>query len=127
MTSSRPYLLRAMYEWIMDNQMTPYVLVDAEQKGVTVPRQQVQDGKIVLNSLSSAVRQLEMGNEWISFSARFSGSSFTVYIPIQAVLAIYAKENGQGMAFQPEEPGEESPPPEAPPPEKKRPVLKRVK
>jgi len=127
MTSSRPYLIRAMYDWIMDNQMTPYVLVDAQQQGVTVPRQFVQDGKIVLNILSSAVRQLDLGNEWINFSARFSGSLFTVYIPVNAVLAIYARENGQGMAFQADAAGEEAPPPEPPPPEKKRPVLKRVK
>jgi len=127
MTSTRPYLIRAIYDWIMDNKMTPHLLVDAEQKGVTVPRQYVKDGKIVLNILSTAVRQLDLGNEWISFSARFGGSLFTVFVPVNAVLAIYALESGQGMAFQADEPDEQTPPPEPPPPEKKRPVLKRVK
>ncbi|MCP4700105.1 MAG: ClpXP protease specificity-enhancing factor [Gammaproteobacteria bacterium] len=129
MTSTRPYLLRALYAWIVDNNLTPHLLVDAENKQVRVPRQYVENGKIVLNLLPSAVQKLEMGNDWVNFSARFGGSPFAIYIPIHAVLAIYAKETGQGMAFQPEEPAEEPPAPQQPPrpPPRGRPVLKRVK
>jgi stringent starvation protein B len=133
MTSSRPYLLRAMHEWIVDNYLTPHVLVDATHAGVTVPLQYVQDGKIVLNLNPSAIRNLDMGNDWVSFSARFSGSSFNLLFPVSAVLAIYARENGQGMVFQVED---APPPPESaadaqedvpPRPPRGKPVLKRVK
>jgi len=103
MTPMRPYLLRAIYEWIVDNNFTPYLLVDAEHSQVRVPRQHVRDGQIVLNISPTAVRQLELENEWISFTARFSGASMRVYVPIVAALALYSKENGQGMIFQPEE------------------------
>ena len=99
MTSNRPYLLRALYEWIGDNQMTPHILVDAGAPGVEVPRQAVQKGKVILNIDPAAVRELNLGNEWLTFSARFSGRSSNVMVPVEAVLAIYAKENGQGMMF----------------------------
>ncbi|MEY3219650.1 MAG: stringent starvation protein [Pseudomonadota bacterium] len=122
MTPMRPYLLRAIYEWIVDNNFTPYILVDAEHPQVKVPQQYVRDGQIVLNVSMSAVRQLELENDWISFTARFSGASMRVYAPMVAVLAIYTKENGQGMIFQPEEALEQLE--KQPPKEKERPVLK---
>lgn len=99
MTSNKPYILRALYEWIKDNQMTPYVLLDAEMKGVEVPHQYVEDGKIILNIATSAVQSLMINNQSIEFSASFSGIPTHVYAPIKAVLAIYARENGRGMVF----------------------------
>ncbi|MFC0678889.1 ClpXP protease specificity-enhancing factor [Lysobacter korlensis] len=99
MTSHRPYLLRALYEWIADNGMTPHLLVDATRPGVQVPSQSVNDGKVVLNVAERAVSQLQMSNDAISFSARFGGVSFPVSVPVSAVLAIYARETGQGMAL----------------------------
>jgi stringent starvation protein B len=99
MTSNRPYLLRALYEWIADNQMTPHVLVEAGADGVDVPNQAIQKGKVILNVDHSAVRELELGNDWLTFKARFSGNEHNVSVPVNAVLAIYAKENGQGMMF----------------------------
>ena len=99
MTPNRPYLLRALYDWIGDNDMTPHILVDAGVAGVEVPDQAVQKGKVILNIDQAAVRDLVLGNEWLSFSARFSGRSFNVSVPVDSVLAIYSKENGQGMMF----------------------------
>ena len=99
MTSNRPYLLRALYEWISDNTMTPHILVDAGFDGVDVPEQAVQKGKVILNIDNAAVHELEMGNEWLTFTARFSGRKHSVSVPLEAVLAIYSKENGQGMMF----------------------------
>ncbi len=99
MTSHRPYLLRALYEWIADNGMTPHVLVDATRSGVQVPVHAVKEGKIVLNIAERAVSRLEMDNELIRFSARFGGVSHAVSVPVGAVLAIYARETGQGMAL----------------------------
>ena len=114
MSSNRPYLLRAIYDWISDNNLTPYVLVDAAFEGVRVPPQVVKNGQVVLNLAMRAVNNLDMGNDWISFQARFSGVSQSVHIPIQAVLALYAQENGQGMMF-PADEGGETPPPASPP------------
>ena len=102
-TPTRPYLARAIYEWICDNQLTPYLLVDATQPYTEVPQQFVKDGQIVLNLAPHAVHQLQMSNESISFSARFGGVSKDIYIPISAVLGIYARENGQGLFFEPSE------------------------
>lgn len=99
MTPNRPYLLRALYEWISANAMTPQILVDAGFTGVDVPEQAVQKGKVILNIDNAAVHELEMGNEWLSFTARFSGRKHAVSVPLEAVLAIYSKENGQGMMF----------------------------
>ena len=99
MKSRRPYLVRAVYEWIVDNQCTPYILVHANTPSVNIPLQFVQEGRIVLNISQSAVRDFMMDNEVICFSARFAGQPRTVHIPIRTVLAIYAKENGQGMFF----------------------------
>lgn len=97
MTSNRPYLIRAMHEWIGDNGMTPYLLVDAGFPGVIVPQHAVKDGRVVLNVAPRAVAQLELGNQFIRFMARFSGVSQSVELPIAAVQAIYAQETGQGM------------------------------
>jgi len=111
MTSNRPYLLRAIYDWISDNHLTPYVLVDATREGVRVPPHVVKNGQVVLNLAMRAVANLDLGNEWISFQARFSGVSHSILIPISAVLALYAQENGQGMMFPAEDGDGESPPP----------------
>ena len=103
MNSNRPYLLRALYDWICDNHLTPYLLVDATGDDLNIPFDFVEDNKIVLNISPSAVRDLDLSNDYISFKARFSGKSMDVYFPIDAVLAIYAKENGRGMIFPEEE------------------------
>lgn len=99
MTSHRPYLLRALYEWIADNGMTPHLLVDATRPHVQVPVHAVKDGRIVLNVAERAVAGLQMTNDLIRFSARFGGVSHAVSVPVSAVLAIYARETGQGMAL----------------------------
>ena len=103
MTPNRPYLLRAFYEWIVDNNLTPYLVVDATMPGVKVPTQHVQNGQIVLNINPSAVGNLLLGNDAVTFNARFGGSPFALYIPQRSVLAIYARENGAGTMFTPEE------------------------
>jgi len=100
MNSSRPYLVRALYEWIVDNDYTPHLLVDAEYCGVQIPAGFANDGQIVLNVAPSAVRNLQMDNEAVSFEGRFGGVSHSLYIPAGAVMAIYARENGQGMVFE---------------------------
>ncbi|WP_416884974.1 ClpXP protease specificity-enhancing factor [Marinospirillum sp.] len=97
--SSRPYLLRALYEWLLENELTPYILVAADLQGVRVPQNLVKDGQITLNIAPSAVRDLLMDLEWVSFSARFNGRPMQVELPIDAILAIFARENGAGMAF----------------------------
>ena len=95
----RPYLLRAMHEWMSDNQQTPHMVVDATFEGVEVPRQYVQEGKIILNVSHAAANGLVLGNDKVEFNARFGGTSQHVRIPMQAVLGIYARETGQGMIF----------------------------
>ncbi|MEE4462733.1 ClpXP protease specificity-enhancing factor [Azotobacter chroococcum] len=104
MNSSRPYLLRALYEWIVDNDCTPHLLVNAEMPNVQVPAGYVNDGQIVLNVSPSAVRNLHMDNQGVSFEGRFGGVAHSLYIPSDAVMAIYARENGQGMVFEIETP-----------------------
>jgi stringent starvation protein B len=126
MTPRRPYLLRALYQWVLDNGLTPHVLVDAEREGVQVPREHVRDGRIVLNLSPGAVKDLYVGNERVEFNARFQGASRQISLPVSAVLALYARENGQGMVFPDESPRDESPtPPDRGPPE--RPTLRVVK
>ena len=129
MTSSRPYIMRALYEWIVDNDCTPYVLVDATLADVMVPQQFVKDGQIVLNISPSAVMDLSISNDAVAFNGRFGGVATDVYVPVNAVVGIYARENGQGMVFEPEEAPE--PPPDDPAPEpgkgEVRPSLKIVK
>ncbi|MGO2414131.1 ClpXP protease specificity-enhancing factor [Cobetia crustatorum] len=99
MLSSRPYLARALYEWLLDNDNTPYIVVDAEQDGVQVPRQHVQNGQIVLNIAPGAVRDLLIANEGVSFNARFGGQPMHVSVPTPALVALYSRENGVGMVF----------------------------
>ena len=99
MTSSRPYLLRALHAWLLDNDQTPHILVDAAVEGVQVPAPYVQNGKIVLNIHPQATDQLEMAQTSVSFRARFGGVVQTLFVPMAAVLAIYSRENGRGMMF----------------------------
>jgi len=99
MTSSQPYLLRALNEWIVDNGFTPQILVDSTHPDLNIPDAVRAGDKVVLNVSPSAVRDLEMDNEYVSFVARFSGVSHAVLVPVEAVQAIYARENGQGMMF----------------------------
>ncbi len=134
MKSSRPYLIRGLYEWIVDNNCTPHLLVDAEFPGATLPQGLASDGQIVLNVSPSAVRHLDMAGSDISFEGRFGGVPHRLYIPSAAVLAIYARENGQGMVFEVEAPesadvdGPDDDGPTGPPPKASgRPSLKVVK
>jgi stringent starvation protein B len=125
-------MVRALYDWILDNQMTPYLLVDALHPDALVPAEFIQDGKLVLNISPTAVRALVLGNERISFNARFSGVAMDVLVPADAVLGIYARENGRGMLFPDEAPhtGEalgRDDEPEPPKPPRERPNLKVVK
>jgi len=126
MTTTRPYLIRAFYEWIVDNECTPYIAVDVTVARTEVPKEYVDNGKIILNVSMSAVRNLSLNNDCITFSALFGGRSRDIYVPIQAVIAIYAKENGKGMVFAEEQDegdgdgggsgggrGDDSPPPES--------------
>lgn len=99
----RPYLLRAYYDWLVDNSFTPYLVVDATYLGVNVPIEYVKDGQIVLNLSANATGNLQLTNDFIQFNARFKGVSRELYIPMGAALAIYARENGDGVMFEPEE------------------------
>jgi stringent starvation protein B len=110
MTSQKPYLIRAIYEWLVDNELTPYLLVSTEFEGIQVPDEYIHDGKIVLNIAPDAVKNFLADNDWISFSARFSGKAMELFIPILAVQAIYGKENNEGMFF----PDEDNTPPPKP-------------
>ena len=120
--------MRALYEWIVDNECTPYVLVDASVDGVMVPEQFVKDNQIVLNISPDAVVDLHITNQAVSFNGRFGGVATDVYVPVSAVVGIYARENGQGMVFDPEEPADpDDTPPDDPPSQSRRPVLTLVK
>ncbi|MCG8394326.1 MAG: ClpXP protease specificity-enhancing factor [Pseudomonadales bacterium] len=112
MTSNRPYLIRAIHESICDNGLTTHLAVNAGYPGVEVPQDFVQDGQIVLNIAPRAVTNFVAGNEEIAFSARFGGVPMSIRVPINAVVAIFARENGQGMAFDPVEPPPEPTPPQ---------------
>jgi stringent starvation protein B len=103
---TRPYLLRAIYDWAQDNHLTPYLVVNAEEPNVLVPRQHVKDGQITLNIAAHATHQLVIEQDAIHFSARFGGVSQQLYIPMRAVLGLYARENGHGLFFDPQEYGE---------------------
>ena len=102
MSPRRPFLLRAFYDWLLDNQLTPHLVVDVTQPGVSVPMEFARDGQIVLNIAPRAVGSLELGNADVRFNARFGGVPREVFVPIAAVLAIYARENGAGTMFEPE-------------------------
>lgn len=123
----RPYLLRAMHEWISDSGYTPHVIVDALQSGVEVPAAYVKDGKIVLNLSSSATQRLQLKNDVVQFDARFAGVVHHVTVPIQSILGIYARETGEGMIFSDGERDEPTPPPSAGPPTRRRAKLTVVK
>ncbi|MEM1112053.1 MAG: ClpXP protease specificity-enhancing factor [Pseudomonadota bacterium] len=132
MTPSRPYIMRALYEWIVDNQCTPYILVDATSEGVMVPSQYVKDGQIVLNISPGAVIDLDISNELVSFNGRFGGVAMDISVPVAAVVGIYARENGQGMVFEmddmvPTDPDDDGPPAPGPGKPEGRPALKVVK
>jgi stringent starvation protein B len=99
MTPSKPYLIRGLYQWLLDNQVTPYILADTSSDEVMIPRGIATDGKVVLNLSPSAIQNLEMTNDYISFSARFNGVAQDIYCPMGSILAIYARENGEGMMF----------------------------
>ena len=103
MTSSKPYLVRALYQWILDNDNTPYILVDTGSEQVSVPNGIASDGKVVLNLAPAAIQNLEMTNDFVSFSARFNGAAEQIFVPVASILAIYARENGEGMMFPSEE------------------------
>ncbi len=126
MTPSRPYLIRAIHEWIIDNELTPYMLVDAEMAGVVAPMEFAENGKLVLNVNPPALDSLLMDNQQISFRARFQGKAMDVLVPVEAVLAIYARENGRGMVFS-EEDGHDPSSPDTPPGKHHKPNLKVVK
>lgn len=111
MISRKPYLVRALHEWICDNGMTPHLLVDCTQAGVQVPSEVVRDGQVVLNVAPMAVHRLSLANDFIAFSARFNGQERHVSFPPRAVLAIYARENGQGLMFTSADEGDDPPPP----------------
>jgi stringent starvation protein B len=134
MTPSRPYLMRALNEWILENDCTPYVLVDAGMPGVQVPEDYIDNGQIVLNISMSAVKSLLIDDDGLSFNARFGGVPIDLYVPMVAILAIYAKETGQGMVFgseagapDPNKPPEPAKPKRDEKPVKPRPSLKVVK
>ena len=124
MIPNRPYLIRAINEWLLDSQCTPHLLVNAEATGVDVPQEHIQDGKIVLNIGPHAVESLQITNEEVTFVARFSGVSRLISLPVSAVLAIYAKENGRGMMFNE---ADEPEPDDSGPRPASRPSLKVVK
>ncbi len=126
MTSNKPYLVRALFEWILDNDCTPHLLVAADLPGVMVPDGLAEDGQIVLNISPSAVRHFNMSNDEVSFEARFAGVPHRIGVPMYAVVAIYARENGEGMGFEVEVP-EQQPEPVPPPRPEGRPSLKVIK
>ncbi len=126
MTSLKPYLIRSIYEWIVDNSLTPHLLVDAENPNAILPLDFIEDGKIVLNIKPEAIQGLLMGNDILEFNARFSGKAMHIIVPVPAVLAIYARENGKGMIFDPNDADNDAtPPPSNPAPTK--PQLRIVK
>ena len=130
MTPSKPYVIRAIYDWIVDNNCTPHLLVDADAEGVEVPQDYVTDGQIVLNVSPSAVVNLQLSNESVSFSGRFGGVPVDITVPVEGVIGIYARENGQGMIFDEESDLDFDPePPETDPtpPSSDRPSLRLVK
>lgn len=114
MGSSKPYLLRALHEWILDNGLTPHIIVNVHAEGVDVPASAHEDGKLVLNIAPRATRNLDMANELFSFETRFAGTPHRVRVPVDAILAIYARENGQGMVFAQDGSTQGSPAPDQP-------------
>jgi stringent starvation protein B len=127
-SKQRPYLIRAMHEWMADNGLTPHIVADASFDGLEIPVEHVKDGKIVLNVSLTATRELVLGNEYIDFEARFNGVPRRISVPVGAVLGIYARETGQGMVFSEESPPDPDTPETPPDPEPPgKPHLKVVK
>jgi stringent starvation protein B len=128
LTSSRPYLLRGFYDWIVDNSLTPYILVNATHPGVMVPPASVVNGQIVLNINAAAVQRLTLDNDAVRFGARFAGTHWEICVPVGAVLAIYAKENGRGITFSDDDADQPGEPPSggSSSPASSRPQLKLV-
>ena len=132
MTSNPPYLLKAMYDWLVDNDCTPHIVVNTNQPGVSVPQQYVENGQIVLNIAPRAVHQFAMDLEAVAFNTRFGGVPTEICIPVRAILGIYARENHQGMMFSLEEPapegkGPDDDPDPPSPPKGGKPSLKVIK
>lgn len=132
MTSSKPYLIRAIYDWLLDNELTPYIVADVFDERVQVPQEHVEDGRIILNISPKACRGLHLENDRIVFSARFGGIVKQIFVPPSSVQAIYAKENGRGMVFNDDEEADDDEPPKTTPPtgkgkKKGRPTLTVVK
>lgn len=127
MTSLKPYLIRSIYEWIVDNDLTPHLLVDAENTDAVLPQEFIEDGKIVLNIKPQAIQGLSLGNDFIEFNARFSGKPLHIVTPVTAVLAIYARENGKGMVFDHEDDDNGNEPPPEKKPVASKPHLRVVK
>ena len=127
MTSLKPYLIRSLYEWIVDNNMTPHLLVNAEHPDAVLPEAFIENNQIVLNVRPAAVQNLLLGDDDVEFNARFSGRSMHIIAPISAILAVYAQENGQGMVFDPSEEAENETALKDKKPTNKRPQLRIVK
>jgi len=127
MTSLKPYLIRSLYEWIVDNDMTPHLLVNAEHPSAVLPEAFIENNQIVLNVRPAAVQNLLLGDDDIEFNARFSGRPMHIIAPVSAILAVYAQENGQGMVFDPSEEVENDTSSEDKKPTNKRPQLRIVK
>lgn len=128
MTQLKPYLIRAIYEWILDNNLTPHLLVDAGHHAAVLPQHFVQDGRIILNIRPAAVEALSLGNDAVEFNTRFNGKSTYINAPVPAIMAIYAKENGKGMVFERDDSQNDEPPPPSPvTPKKEKPKLRVVK
>jgi stringent starvation protein B len=125
MTSLKPYLIRSVYEWIVDNDLTPHLLVNADSNKGNLPVNYIEDGKIILNMRPQAIDALSLGNEFIEFNAKFGGKPMQIAASVNAVMAIYAKENGKGLVFDLENKDGDEPPSEQPPPN--RPSLRVVK
>ena len=122
MTSNRPYLIRALHEWIIDNGLTPQIVVDTTVPGVEVPSMVIENDEVVLNINHTATHDLQLGNEWIMFAARFSGKSYQLVIPVSAVRAVFVRENDWHMVLPPEVSDEPDPPAEPPEPKKPTPI-----
>lgn len=121
MVSTKPYLIRAVRDWALDNNLTPHIIIDMQCEGMLVPKGRVQDDRLTLNISEQAVRDLQMGDEWLMFSSRFGGQDFAVEIPVEAIVAIFARENGEGVTF-----AKEGSAPDEPPGIKARPPRLRV-
>ena len=127
MTSVRPYLVRALLDWIVDNDLTPHLVIDCRVAGAEAPSERAQDGKLVLNISAAATRNFALDDGWLDVDCRFGGAPMHVRAPVGAIIAVYARENGMGMGFEVEESAAGQPQPESPPPRSGGPKLTVVK